>query len=162
LAAGLLAACSRPANVVEAPMIALGAESAAVSSPELDAGLRTSPINRGDRFAGTYHCAQGLTRMSILIDDVGSGSDRITVQATFELSFTGDGDEEETAGSARLLGTFDVKTRQLHLKGDEWIEQPPGYALVNFRGQLKNGTAWSGIVEGPGCTTFETKLEAEH
>jgi hypothetical protein len=128
----------------------------AVSPPE-----RSGPVSRGDHWNGTYHCAQGLTQLTVIIDEITTKpqSDRSQIKGTLEFHFEGDGDWEEVEGSYHIAGDFDAKTRQLHLWGDEWIEQPSGYVMVGFRGQVKNGVAWAGMVEGPGCTTFETKLE---
>jgi hypothetical protein len=167
-----VAACARSANSVEAPMIAAGAST---SGPVL-AGNRIAPptadradlpFKPGDRWTGTYLCRQGESDMAIVFADVrsdGSSHDEenVDVDAVFEFRFDGNGKVgyAAAAGTARMRGKYDVKARRLRLKGEEWIDQPPNYALINLVGTVNATTrTYSGTVEGPGCTSFSAGAE---
>lgn len=155
------AGCSRSSNVVEAPMISVDASAALLAneSPASSGDRRPMPRS-GDRFIGTYLCGQGPTHVTIEIDDVGRGDDELTVEARFEFSFEGDDDADDARGAYRMRGKYEMRTRRLVLKPEAWIEEPPGYVMVGIRGTIgRSGDTYSGTVEGPSCTTFDTKLD---
>ena len=83
--------------------------------------------------------------------------ENVEVDVVFEFRFDGNGKVGygAAAGTARMRGKYDVKARRLRLKGEEWIDQPPNYALINLVGTVNANTrTYAGAVEGPGCTSF--------
>jgi hypothetical protein len=163
----MLAACSRSANVVEAPMISVDASAALLANeaPPPAASSKLLTMRPGARFDGTYHCSQGNTKLSLVIADVsGHGEDEVDVEATFEFTYdpesSDDDDSDRAEGLYRMRGKYEVKSRRLALKPEAWVREPPGYVMVGLRGTLaRSGESLSGTVEGPGCSTFETKLD---
>lgn len=127
------------------------------------------PFRPGDRWIGKYTCRQGMSEMSILFEDVSraSGDDdgSFHVEATFEFHFAGSSTYAASTGAARMRGTYDPRSKRLRLVGEEWLDQPPSYALVNLagsvtsRGSANRALVYSGSVEGPGCTTFSAHPE---
>ena len=149
------------------------------------------PFKPGDRWTGTYQCRQGKSDMVIIFEEV-DRSERslatdeddgeraapgVDVAAVFEFHFDGRAGFPTADGAARMRGAYDVKTRRLHLKGEEWLDQPPSYRLINLAGLVRTSAGddrvkrpksasgddkvvWSGTVEGPGCTSFVASSEA--
>lgn len=160
LTAGCVAGCVHGSSPVEAPMIsadaaALAVATAATSTPGSPVRIRSAapdaPFDRGDRFAGHYVCAQGRTELTLLIEDV-DGDD---VAALFEFDYPGGGGSHVPAsGSFRMHGSFDARSRAIHLEGDRWIEQPDGYAMVGLVGVVAKSGSIDGVVKGPGCSSF--------
>ena len=106
--------------------------------------------------------------MTIAFGEVRRGArskdDVFDVEAVFEFRFNGDGPFGYTAaeGAARMSGAYDAKTRRLSLVGEEWLDEVPGYALVNLVGVVSRASpsapmAYIGTVEGPGCSTFSAR-----
>lgn len=144
-------------------MISVDASAALIANeqPPPPGGGRVA-IRAGDRFAGTYTCRQGATHVTLTIDDVGQGEEEMTVEARFEFAFDEPGDlEDEVLGAYKMRGKYETKTRRLVLKPDAWIDEPQGWSMVGVRGVLgKAGDTYSGTVDGPGCTVFDTKRES--
>ena len=168
-------ACVRSMGVVDAPMmdakayasaLALAGRPAEAAPPDDALDL---PFRPGDRWIGSYTCRQGKSEMSILFEDVsratGGDDESLHVEATFEFHFAGSSGYAPSDGAARMRGKYDPRSRRLRLVGEEWLEQPPGYALVNLagsfsaRGSGRHSSSYSGTVEGPGCTTFSARPE---
>ncbi|MBX3225245.1 MAG: hypothetical protein KF795_32370 [Labilithrix sp.] len=157
--------------MVEAPMVEADASAAAValavgaSAHPAEGDAYGLPFRPGDRWTGTYLCRQGSTHMTIAFEDVRRASrsedDSFEVDVIFEFRFDGDGRPGFAAaeGVARMRGSYDARSRRLRLKGDEWIEQPPGYALVDLVGSVSKTATYSGSVEGPGCSSFSARPE---
>jgi hypothetical protein len=105
---------------------------------------------------GSYVCNQGLTRLRLTLRPLGSDSDR--VEADF--AFTPDPDNPSVpAGSFRLTGSLDRKTRLLVLKQDRWLQQPadPSYRMIDLEGTLVVGGGQAmirGNVTSYGCQDF--------
>jgi hypothetical protein len=183
-------ACGKSSGVVEAPMMSAQASASALSLVG-NAGAGPAregtdvPFRDGDRWSGTYTCRQGKTDMVIIFDEVSRRSPRsagnegaeesVDVDATFEFHFGGRPGFPAVDGSARMRGTYEVKSRNLRLKSEEWIDQPQGYGLVNLVGSIsapsgrgpsvgafshqgafspQGALTYSGHVEGPGCSSF--------
>jgi hypothetical protein len=109
------------------------------------------PLDRGDRLAGYYVCAQGRTELTLVIEDL-AGTD---VSAIFEFDYPGGGGGHAPAsGSFRMHGSVDASTGALHLDGDRWLEQPDGYAMVSLLGTVSKSGSITGTVKGPGCSSF--------
>ncbi|MBX3229639.1 MAG: hypothetical protein KIT84_04830 [Labilithrix sp.] len=165
----ILSACSHASNVVEAPMVSVDASAAAIalvteSREGPRAGSQDLLIHIGDRLVGTYRCAQGATELTIVLGEIGRGDGEVSVIASAVFHFAGAPGRDEEEGSFRVRGTFDPRSKRLHLRGDEWIDQPPGYQLVSFLGRVekKNDVyTYAGTVEGHQCTTFHTVLERD-
>jgi hypothetical protein len=155
----LSAGCARTSAAVEAPMISaeVAARAVATTTPASTAAARRrsaapdAPFDRGDRFAGHYVCAQGRTELTLVIEDL-DGDD---VSAIFEFDYPGGGGANAPAsGSFRMHGSFDARSRAVHLDGDRWIEQPDGYAMVGLVGTISKSGSIDGIVRGAGCSSF--------
>ncbi|MDF2698224.1 MAG: hypothetical protein K0S65_6607 [Labilithrix sp.] len=171
-------ACAGGKGVVEAPMMEASASASALalvgernSPPPVRDVAGELPFKPGDRWVGTYMCRQGKTDMVVLFEDVGVGAvrgdDETDVEAIFEFHFDGKGRAGFAAsdGAARMRGKYELRSRRLVLKGEEWIEQPQNYALINLVGTVSPGrggvpTSYSGLVEGSGCTSFQAHPEA--
>jgi hypothetical protein len=97
---------------------------------------------------------------------VARGDDETDVEAVFEFHFDGKGRPGFVAsdGAARMRGKYELKSRRLVLKGEEWIEQPQNYALITLAGTVSPGrggvpATYAGAVEGSGCTSFQAHPE---
>ncbi len=167
-------ACVRSAGVVEAPMIDANASASALALAGRPDGVAPEdasadlPFKPGDRWTGTYSCRQGPTEMILTFEDVGrrDGDDEpVRLEATFEFHFDGSTGYAPSDGAARMRGTYDPRTKRLRLVGQEWIEQPQNYALINLvgtitrRGSGRHALSYAGTVEGPGCTSFTARPE---
>jgi hypothetical protein len=171
-----LVSCARGKGVVEAPMIEASASASALalvserSSPPPYLDSSALPFKPGDRWVGTYTCRQGKTDMVLLFEDVGVGAargdDETEIEVLFEFHFDGKGRAGFAAsdGAARMRGKYELKSRRLVLRGEEWIEQPQNYALINLAGTVssfRDGVppSYAGSVEGAGCTSFQAHPE---
>ena len=165
-----VAACARSTGVVEAPMMDANASASALALAGRAAPASKNedasdvPFHLGDRWSGTYTCRQGQTEMAIVFEDIARGDDgSVQVEATFEFRFAGSATYAASEGAARMSGKYEPASKRLRLVGEEWLEQPPGYALVNLvgtfgvRGTGSRALTYSGTVEGPGCTSFSAK-----
>jgi hypothetical protein len=143
-------------------MIAADAEAPALVVGAPDAGhpraprASDAPFGRGERFKGQYWCSQGRTELTLVIEDV-DGED---VEALFEFSFPGSSTSAAAEGSYRMRGTWEARGRTLKLKGEQWIDQPTGYIMVDLSGTVGSSGVISGRVSGaPQCTTFSVTPE---
>jgi hypothetical protein len=99
---------------------------------------------------GAYGCAQGVTGLTLTIDDTVDDQ----VSATYKF-YAAPENPDVPAGSFRMTGTYE--DGKLALQGSEWIEQPPGYLMVDYESNPALGIDphhLFGIVLGPGCTLF--------
>jgi len=99
---------------------------------------------------GAYGCAQGVTGLTLTIEP--EVDDQIA--ATYEFYAVPENPDVPT-GSFRMTGTY--KEGRLALQGSEWIQQPPGYLMVDYESNPELGIDphhLFGIVLGPGCTLF--------
>jgi hypothetical protein len=99
---------------------------------------------------GAYGCAQGVTGLTLTIDAAGDGQ----VGATYEFYAVPE-NPGVPSGSFRMTGTYDGG--KLALQGSEWIEQPPGYLMVDYVSNPNKGIDphhLFGGVQGAGCTLF--------
>lgn len=116
-----------------------------------------APFEPGARYTGSYWCAQGKTAMTLVVDSV-DGDD---VSFVFSFDFAGSSSSQAAAGSFLMKGSFDKKVDRLALRPLRWIEQPPGYSMVDLTGNVSRTGGISGVVGGPGCTTFQVTPEKE-
>ena len=99
---------------------------------------------------GAYGCAQGVTGLTLTIEPAADGQ----VSATYEF-YAAPENPGVPSGSFRMTGTYDGG--KLSLQGSEWIEQPPGYLMVDYVSNPALGIDphhLFGGVQGAGCTLF--------
>lgn len=112
--------------------------------------LISSPTDLSGNWVGTYFCNQGLTNLNLVLTE-NSPSD---VSAVFNF-FANSTNPSVPSGSYKMAGTYDNSTRQLMLKGMQWINQPAGYFMVGLTGTVsQDNTQISGSVIGTNCSTF--------
>ncbi|HVJ89569.1 MAG TPA: hypothetical protein VM580_07170 [Labilithrix sp.] len=165
--------CVRTASVVEAPMVSAESSAATIALATRSQGAfsrpKDLPFKSGDRLRGTYQCRQGRTEMTLTFDEVSRNparsagdDDSVDVVALFEFHFDGNRRPgyPSVDGSSKMRGTYDVKSSRLRLTGEEWIDHPSNFALVNLVGLVDKTTGtYSGTVEGPGCSSFSARLD---
>lgn len=151
-------------------MISVDASAAAialVTEPRSGRAAAPNPnmlIHAGDRFAGSYRCAQGATDLTLVLGAVGEGPGEVSVEATASFHVPPAPGRSGEDGSFSVRGTFDPRSRRLHLRGAEWIVQPSNYQLVSFLGRVEKkgaSVAFGGTVDGHQCTTFSTELDGD-
>jgi hypothetical protein len=111
----------------------------------------------GGVWVGKYICAQGITRLTLTIDEQTGGK----LKATFRF---GPAKENPTVppGSYRMTGSYKAGSRGIDLKGVEWVEQPLGYIMVDLKGAMTaDGLMLSGQVPTPGCSIFQLERQAQ-
>ena len=124
----------------------------ALSIP-ISACSRSSVDDLSGSWEGTYFCNQGLTNLNLIISTENSS----TLNATFNF-YTHESNSGIPSGSFRMSGFYDEETKKLDLKATDWINQPPGYVMVDLSGNLsKQGNEISGNVNGTKCSTFSVK-----
>jgi len=99
---------------------------------------------------GAYGCAQGVTGLTLTIEPAADD----VVSATYEF-YAAPENPGVPNGSFRMTGTY--QAGKLALQGSEWIDQPPGYLMVDYESNPNKGIDphhLFGIVLGPGCTLF--------
>lgn len=93
------------------------------------ASARVHDLPQHSVWSGAYHCAQGLTAVTLTLDVTGAGD------ATAIFAF---GPLEENPslprGSYRMRGRLFPRgsSLQLRLDPDAWIDQPAGYMMVGL------------------------------
>lgn len=157
LAGALVAGCTD--QVGGTPLAAAPATQGPVDGPTTS----SSPAPSGGQvqldalpgtWEGTYVCAQGETGMRLVVDQP---ADEITVAAVFEF-FPVPSNPDTDPGSYRMTGL--VESGQLTFVGEEWIERPPGYVLVDLMvtSTVTEGVdTLSGVVTDPACQTFTAR-----
>jgi hypothetical protein len=96
-------------------------------------------------WAGTYVCAQGVTPVELFISTPSGG-------APAALFHFGDGSAERPEGCFAMQGT--AHPGALAFTATYWMSRPFGYVSVNLLGSVGASGAYTGWVDGPGCTTF--------
>ncbi|MBX3190611.1 MAG: hypothetical protein KF819_26660 [Labilithrix sp.] len=121
----------------------------AASAPIARANDRP-PFEVGDRFVGYYYCAQGRTDLTLEI----TALDGDAIVADFAFDFPGGAGRPPAAGRFVTRGRFDRAKRSLEMQQEIWIDQPPGYVMVDLVGTLSPSGAYRGSVVGPDCSSF--------
>lgn len=93
---------------------------------------------------GSYSCPQGDTPARLVVSRSGNA-------ATAVLSFDVTTPITPSRGRFRLSVT--ATAEQVTLRPTEWIERPPGYSMIEFKGTT-DGKEFDGQVATAGCTTF--------
>ncbi|HEX2316033.1 MAG TPA: protein kinase [Thermomonospora sp.] len=141
-----------------------GSGNSANSSPP-EGGTNTSaladPPNQGapatavvGEWKGTYTCTQGLTNISLNITESANGG----LEATFRFS-PHPSNPSVPSGAFAMKGTFNGGV--LDLNGDHWIQQPPGYLMVDLKANVSEPRPMviNGEVDSTGsdCSTFSIR-----
>jgi outer membrane protein OmpA-like peptidoglycan-associated protein len=103
-------------------------------------------------WVGTYVCAQGLTGLTLTISEATPTSAR----ALFHF-YADPRNPGVPTGCFTMNGEYNPETGQLQLEGNEWLQRPRGYWVVNFDGEVDaEGKSFAGVVTGPrNCTRFD-------
>ncbi|MBX3268697.1 MAG: protein kinase [Sandaracinaceae bacterium] len=103
------------------------------------------PFRAGQRWRGTYQCAQGHTQLTLSIRAVTGRR----VAAIFRF-------QHATArGAYHLAGDYQPATRRLALSPGAWIERPPNYETVGMDGAVDpSGRLYAGRITNPACGAF--------
>ncbi|MFF3327000.1 serine/threonine protein kinase [Streptomyces sp. NPDC002889] len=101
------------------------------------------------RWLGSYVCNQGITGLSLTIEDEGDGD----VSAVFSF-FPDPSNPLVPRGSFAMSGTY--VEGELTLDADYWIEQPPDYLTVDLDAEYDPDTPGhlDGNVYGANCSSF--------
>ena len=118
--------------------VAGGGSSCTTFSVTNDAAVPPLPEIQGV-WTGTYTCAQGLTGLRLTIRDTGSG----TLSATFSF-YAVSSNPGVPSGSYTMTGTYSATGIVLHQ--DAWINQPPGYSMVDLVAPPPSGNTMQGSV----------------
>lgn len=103
-------------------------------------------------WTGAYVCNQGLTALHISIRKNEHG-DQLTAVFSFGPHKNNPGVPN---GAYVMRGSFDEGQKRLQLRNEKWINQPPGYIMVDLDGLMRgSGLYISGDVVGDGCTHFD-------
>jgi hypothetical protein len=135
---------TRIARALGAILLTLGAVSAAASRPLVSAEDWTGV------WRGTYVCAQGVTGLFLTVRKREAGG----VTAVFRF-FAVPENPDVPSGEFDMAGMPGAETNHLDLFPQAWIRRPPRYLMVGLDGDYDEITgAYSGQVDGPGCSRF--------
>jgi hypothetical protein len=96
-------------------------------------------------WVGTYNCNQGLTAVRVTLRDGGAGR----VQGLFAFSAHWTNPYVES-GSYLIRGEV-TAAGHIAVNGTGWVDQPVGYEMVGFSGQI-TGSSITGDIPFGGCT----------
>ncbi|MFG2640602.1 protein kinase [Streptomyces sp. NPDC048370] len=113
-----------------------------------------APIPVVGNWRGSYHCTQGVTRLSLRITATPTGA----LEAVFSFSAHPDNPGVPN-GSFRMVGAYEETGRRMVLRGDRWIQHPAGYLMADLEARVPPGEqplAMNGdiVYEDTDCTTF--------
>lgn len=91
-----------------------------------------SSVNLKGIWVGTYVAGQGQTKAQFNINEVSKDG---YASGIFNFSATPT-NPDVPSGSYSIKGGYDKNTGKVTLAGDEWIDQPSGYEIVDFYGYL--------------------------
>jgi hypothetical protein len=126
-----------------------------VSGPFLAAGLALAGPARADGgvWQGSYDCMQGETLLRLTIAPEADGERR----AHFYFF-------PRRQATDRSSGCFSMTGRPIPgregwflFAQKQWIEQPPGYVMIDMLGRIEADGAFEGRVIGPGCSRFRLR-----
>lgn len=114
------------------------------------------------QWTGAYICAQGLTALTLTIDQTDRGGAHL-LNATFAFSAHPE-NPGVPPGSFTMRGTFNPRDRTVLLWSQDWLERPGDYVMVNLNGHLTRRGGLdhiAGHVDFPddpsACTDFEVR-----
>ncbi|MEU4269844.1 serine/threonine-protein kinase [Streptomyces sp. NPDC026092] len=138
-----------PTSSVPASSASLGPQPAPTTTSPTPA-----PIPVVGNWRGSYHCTQGVTRLSLRITATSTGA----LEAVFSFSAHPD-NPGVPSGSFRMVGAYEEAGRRMVLRGDRWIKHPAGYLMADLEARVPPGEqplAMNGDIvnEDTDCTTF--------
>jgi hypothetical protein len=103
-------------------------------------------------WTGVYHCAQGATALEL---EISGGEDAVVARFAFAADAA---NPSVPSGSFMMTGRFDAKTATLTLAQQRWVNQPPGYVMVDMVGQVSSTERiYRGRITTEGCDSFVLK-----
>lgn len=110
----------------------------------------SAPFEEGQKWIGSYRCAQGDTPLILNVTKVSKSPDEKSyeVDAIFDFS-----KGTSNAGSYNIKGSYDVASGKIKFKPQEWISRPSGYFAVGMSGKVSNNT-YSGKIDDRTCKSF--------
>lgn len=141
---------SRPRTIVKSRQRLGGLALLALLPLLLPGCASQSPVSIAGQWLGAYTCSDGLTGLTL---DIGEPLGE-HVPATFSF-YALPSNPNVPSGRFWMGGSFSDNER-LVLTAGGWMEQPPGYELLDLDGTLSNDRqTYSGIVLGStDCTGF--------
>jgi hypothetical protein len=107
-------------------------------------------------WSGAYTCSQGLTKLDLTIHRNATTNG---LAAVFSFS-PHPANPGGSSGSFSMGGTYDPSAQAVDLDQVAWIDEPPGYSMVDLTGQFDPAMQRiSGEVQFSGCTTFEVQKD---
>jgi hypothetical protein len=102
-------------------------------------------------WTGTYVCAQGITRLRVVVRQTSFNAGR----AVFHF-FPGRENPTVPEGCFSMAVAYDAQTESWGLKGDSWLRQPKNYVMVDLLGAVDaEGKTFAGAIVGnPLCSRF--------
>ena len=111
----------------------------------------TMPFAAGQRWVGSYVCAQGRTELTLRISSV--AGDYVT--ALFEFRYA----PTSTSGVCTMNGGYLRASRRLPLRPVAWVQRPAGYIAVPMDGFVSDdGSTYAGRMQHPSCGEFSLRL----
>jgi hypothetical protein len=123
------------------------ADPASATAPGLSNETSTpNPFRVGDRWVGSYACAQGQTAMTMVVTAVTN----YAVSATFDFR------ADQASGSFAISGRFDPSTHAATFRPGGWIRRPAeSWSTVGMRGTVDvRSRTYSGSITTTGCGAF--------
>lgn len=137
---------------------AVGAQSIAAENSEnlITKSTATKISYLNGTWDGTYKCAQGLTKLTLVIQA------KSTTEIGAVFVFSAHPQNPTTAsGRFKMEGSLELSSINgipdlLKLQGVEWINRPSNYEMVNLTGDVASSKRKiTGNVAYSGCSTFE-------
>ncbi|MFE6887200.1 serine/threonine-protein kinase [Streptomyces sp. NPDC057694] len=121
-------------------------------SPSDSASSSSGAATLTGRWEGNYVCNQGITGLSLTIEQHGDG----TADAVFSF-YPAPSNPEVPRGSFAMKGTYAGGLLTLH--ASHWINRPPDYQSVDIQASYDTSTPdhLDGLIEGADCSTFSTQ-----
>ncbi len=110
-----------------------------------------APFVAGQRWVGSYVCAQGPTELTLRISSV--SGDYVTALFEFRHGPTA------TSGVCTMNGGYLRASRRLPLRPVAWVQRPAGYIAVPMDGFVsEDGSTYAGRMQHPSCGEFSLRL----
>jgi hypothetical protein len=123
-----------------------------VSAPS----ARSGATSIAGTWEGAYQCAQGRTRLRLLIKEQQAGATSIEAVFSFSPHPSNPG---TPSGSYEMGGSY--ADGSLELSGVRWIDEPEGYIMVGLSAKITGDrpTRIRGTVRGSGCSVFSVERQ---
>jgi len=109
------------------------------------------------RWHGSYSCNQGRTGLQLLI----TKADGLAFEGEFAFHALPE-NPDVPSGRFAVQGALDIASDGVTIDGMRWLEQPPGYQMVNLSGTLSaDGRTIAGTVDFTGCSDFHVTVEGK-